>query len=167
MRRLAWTFAARIGDKYQIRLTRSTCEFTLLAMLNSLMKCICVWEGGAGAGKLKPYHLPLSYQIFWRVLITKFENKNQRWRKHVCTRSYDFEYKINMDIYLYSVSIWPVIKVVSYQVLLITLFWFLYIYLLSSPKTKFDLYFVCCWNVLHACTIKQWIVMPKHYWKIK
>ena len=26
MRRLAWTFAARIGDKYQIRLTRSVCE---------------------------------------------------------------------------------------------------------------------------------------------
>ena len=26
MRRLAWTFAARIGDKYQIRLTRSTCN---------------------------------------------------------------------------------------------------------------------------------------------
>ena len=25
MRRLAWTFAARIGDKYQIRLTRSKC----------------------------------------------------------------------------------------------------------------------------------------------
>ena len=25
MRRLAWTFAARIGDKYQIHLTRSTC----------------------------------------------------------------------------------------------------------------------------------------------
>ena len=25
MRRLAWTFAARIGDKYQIRLTRSNC----------------------------------------------------------------------------------------------------------------------------------------------
>ena len=24
MRRLAWTFAARIGDKYQIRLTRSS-----------------------------------------------------------------------------------------------------------------------------------------------
>ena len=24
MRRLAWTFAARIGDKYQIRLTQST-----------------------------------------------------------------------------------------------------------------------------------------------
>ena len=28
MRRLAWTFAARIGDKYQIRLTRSTCSWT-------------------------------------------------------------------------------------------------------------------------------------------
>ena len=26
MRRLAWTFAARIGDKYQIRLTLSNCE---------------------------------------------------------------------------------------------------------------------------------------------
>ena len=26
MRRLAWTFAARIGDKYQIRLTRSNCK---------------------------------------------------------------------------------------------------------------------------------------------
>ena len=26
MRRLAWTFAARIGDKYQIRLTRSICH---------------------------------------------------------------------------------------------------------------------------------------------
>ena len=27
MRRLAWTFAARIGDKYQIRLTRSNYNF--------------------------------------------------------------------------------------------------------------------------------------------
>ena len=27
MRRLAWTFAARIGDKYQIRLTRSNSQF--------------------------------------------------------------------------------------------------------------------------------------------
>ena len=27
MRRLAWTFAARIGDKYQIRLTRSICIY--------------------------------------------------------------------------------------------------------------------------------------------
>ena len=26
MRRLAWTFAARIGDEYQIRLTRPNCE---------------------------------------------------------------------------------------------------------------------------------------------
>ena len=31
MRRLAWTFAARIGDKYQIRLTRSTWLFSLLS----------------------------------------------------------------------------------------------------------------------------------------
>ena len=33
MRRLAWTFAARIGDKYQIRLTRSTLIVSLLLML--------------------------------------------------------------------------------------------------------------------------------------
>ena len=30
MRRLAWTFAARIGDKYQIRLTRSKWECYVL-----------------------------------------------------------------------------------------------------------------------------------------
>ena len=30
MRRLAWTFAARIGDKYQIRLTRSICFMSRL-----------------------------------------------------------------------------------------------------------------------------------------
>ena len=30
MRRLAWTFAARIGDKYQIRLTRSKWSITAL-----------------------------------------------------------------------------------------------------------------------------------------
>ena len=29
MRRLAWTFAARIGYKYQIRLTRSICDFLI------------------------------------------------------------------------------------------------------------------------------------------
>ena len=34
MRRLAWTFAARIGDKYQILLTRSICQ--LLAKVSDL-----------------------------------------------------------------------------------------------------------------------------------
>ena len=39
MRRLAWTFAARIGDKYQIRLTRSNynCEF-----FNNLMHIVSI-----------------------------------------------------------------------------------------------------------------------------
>ena len=32
MRRLAWTFAARIGDKYQIRLSRPSCQmYTILS----------------------------------------------------------------------------------------------------------------------------------------
>ena len=35
MRRLAWTFAARIGDKYQIRLTRSKYIFLSAAILIS------------------------------------------------------------------------------------------------------------------------------------
>ena len=63
MRRLALTFAARIGDKYQIRLTRSTCEFTFLTMLNSLMKCICVWEGGGGGGGREIEAIPLAIII--------------------------------------------------------------------------------------------------------
>ena len=33
MRRLAWTFAARIGDKYQIRLTRLICPHGLQSLL--------------------------------------------------------------------------------------------------------------------------------------
>ena len=39
MRRLAWTFAARIGDKYQIRLTRSKCTYTVFCTFWLLTKC--------------------------------------------------------------------------------------------------------------------------------
>ena len=67
MRRLAWTFAARIGDKYQIGLTRSIYKFRLLEILkffsntfslaqyvgenflnenaNLILKCVCVEQG--------------------------------------------------------------------------------------------------------------------------
>ena len=38
MRRLAWTFAARIGDKYQIRLTRSICVINLMLKLLHLYR---------------------------------------------------------------------------------------------------------------------------------
>ena len=50
MRRLAWTFAARIGYKYQIRLTRSIClpwlitikwHYFLLCILNTLISFLC------------------------------------------------------------------------------------------------------------------------------
>ena len=37
MRRLAWTFAARIGDKYQIRLTRPNCNMCWLSQLVRLL----------------------------------------------------------------------------------------------------------------------------------
>ena len=35
MRRLAWTFAARIGYKYQIRLTRSKCKIKALLLVHA------------------------------------------------------------------------------------------------------------------------------------
>ena len=44
MRRLAWTFAARIGDKYQIRLTRSRCCFkTGIKMWAHIIKDHKLW----------------------------------------------------------------------------------------------------------------------------
>ena len=49
MRRLAWTFAARIGDKYQIRLTRS------------ILSCILNIEAGYDSQMI------WSYQITWSI----------------------------------------------------------------------------------------------------
>ena len=39
MRRLAWTFAARIGDKYQIRLARPICIFLILLLILPVIVC--------------------------------------------------------------------------------------------------------------------------------
>ena len=44
MRRLAWTFAARIGDKYQIRLTRSKCINGLHATQLRKPLLHCEWK---------------------------------------------------------------------------------------------------------------------------
>ena len=44
MRRLAWTFAARIGDKYQIRLARPICFKTVIASNMILIKSQYVWK---------------------------------------------------------------------------------------------------------------------------
>ena len=45
MRRLAWTFAARIGDKYQIRLTRSNYKF------KPILELVRGFRGSAGCIK--------------------------------------------------------------------------------------------------------------------
>ena len=45
MRRLAWTFAARIGDKYQIRLTWSKCQHCF-ANIILVYYCLCIGSGG-------------------------------------------------------------------------------------------------------------------------
>ena len=58
MRRLAWTFAARIGDKYQIRLTRP-----ILCMYVMRMGCICLTH--LLNGLVHPYHLDGSISNFW------------------------------------------------------------------------------------------------------
>ena len=44
MRRLAWTFAARIGNKYKIRLTRSICSLSLArkGSVNKLCHIQCI-----------------------------------------------------------------------------------------------------------------------------
>ena len=50
MRRLAWTFAARIGDKYQIRLTRSI--FIWVRLWESLMDWKFPYEGNCLASMM-------------------------------------------------------------------------------------------------------------------
>ena len=42
MRRLAWTFAARIGDKYQIRLMWSNCSPKLPILLSNICDFTCI-----------------------------------------------------------------------------------------------------------------------------
>ena len=45
MRRLAWTFAARIGDKYQIRLTRSKCKYMQNFQCSTNQARLCIkWQ---------------------------------------------------------------------------------------------------------------------------
>ena len=41
MRRLAWTFAARIGDKYQIRLARPI--YSKVSLLNVKVDSLDIW----------------------------------------------------------------------------------------------------------------------------
>ena len=45
MRRLAWTFTARIGYKFQIRLTRSIYKFLLFdqALQGPRFSCFCLY----------------------------------------------------------------------------------------------------------------------------
>ena len=42
MRRLAWTFAARIGDKYQIRLTRPNCPIVIFTVMRHTFQTKCM-----------------------------------------------------------------------------------------------------------------------------
>ena len=94
MRRLAWTFAARIGDKYQIRLTRSIyCKISSVkhTVVAALSKCRCCYyqvfcrtrRGSTGvffyihSGPVLPiyfcYYLRSCYLVFV-FISTQFQN---------------------------------------------------------------------------------------------
>ena len=47
MRRLAWTFAARIGDKYQIRLSRSKCFSETARIISRTRPLLQLWRMGS------------------------------------------------------------------------------------------------------------------------
>ena len=67
MRRLAWTFAARIGDKYQIRLTRSSYSFLVCIMmlqLSCLMTKPTKWLCAQPEDSDQPGHPPSLIRVF-------------------------------------------------------------------------------------------------------
>ena len=66
MRRLAWTFAARIGDKYQIRLTRPICEKVNRSLMFSVDRKIPTIGGKLGKPRfpLERWTLGLRFSCF-------------------------------------------------------------------------------------------------------
>ena len=72
MRRLAWTYAARIGDNYQIRLTRSKCQSK-----QWVRECLCVlfetqWTHWSDR------YFDIFYQRLNKVLLPKLSNLSQK-----------------------------------------------------------------------------------------
>ena len=92
MRRLAWTFAARIGDKYQIRLTRSNYDryvsFFVLFCLNAKIIIFCHYT------KRRFNHPALT----WVMVSCQSQNKNVLFKQHkqsfVTTASFSGDHDI-------------------------------------------------------------------------
>ena len=61
MRRLAWTFAARIGDKYQIRLTRP-----------NWIAVKCFWLFDVSMLVMRKTHTNLNWLVLWILVIFLF-----------------------------------------------------------------------------------------------
>ena len=113
MRRLAWTFAARIGDKYQIRLTRPNYFFSHLGPNNNLYwgqantkhilrhKCWLPHTIFAWHNTILPRHTQKNFatcsvnnktwhlKLFWisSLFVTWFTKNMQGSMSHVMTRS--------------------------------------------------------------------------------
>ena len=79
MRRLAWTFAARIGDKYQIRLTRSIWQWMVLS------SCMCVSFHTGSFAKLYQHHKIIKYLInmFYRCAFIKLFLWETQYRERI------------------------------------------------------------------------------------
>ena len=88
MRRLAWNFAARIGDKYQIRLTRPICTVIWVTIMRLfLVKVVdCVkeviklnrWQILAGVTDVKMSSFGQMYNDLW---VLRFNEQSYSKRK--------------------------------------------------------------------------------------
>ena len=77
MRRLAWTIAARIGDKYQIRLAQSTyCLFFSIIIILQIQLHLLVWN--LGTGQLWDiWNCVLAVPTFVMILYTRTDRSGQ------------------------------------------------------------------------------------------
>ena len=78
MRRLAWTFAARIGDKYQIRLTRSI-------LLSQRMKNPTKWHCAPNEDSAQPAQPRSLIRVFvWRSIGSPRPKMSSREQQRLC-----------------------------------------------------------------------------------
>ena len=80
MRRLAWTFAARIGDKYQIRLTRSKLYMYVYTVISACFHFLLVPLGDCHQRLWHFLLVPLGdcHQRLWHFLLVPLGDCHQR-----------------------------------------------------------------------------------------
>ena len=81
MRRLAWTLAARIGDKYQIRLTRPIYLLVCLLTCLSAVQSDPVYQTSSPTGRLRMLDWSMSLRRKKRAIIS-WDGSNMIFRSH-------------------------------------------------------------------------------------